>query len=189
MAGEGFSKHASISLRENRSLMRKKRMFKKERVFLNQKSHDIKTHVNQISTKKASKYQLSKIREKIVDEQRKETMVLFVIGLLCFLFTWLIVSNALEFQEERVNTGKTAGKAQISEEKQRKCLYYISSGDEWFGSKKYYNAAFQYRLALKIFPSDTVALKRLVMAYDLNCSINLRNCGKSKEVLASFQSP
>ena len=67
MAGEGFSKHASISLRENRSLMRKKRMFKKERVFLNQKSHDIKTHVNQISTKKASKYQLSKIREKIVE--------------------------------------------------------------------------------------------------------------------------
>ena len=124
MAGEGFSKHASISLRENRSLMRKKRMFKKERVFLNQKSHDIKTHVNQISTKKASKYQLSKIREKIVDAQRKETMILFVIGLLCFLFTWLIVSNALEFQEERVNTGKTAGKAQISEEKEMSVLYF-----------------------------------------------------------------
>ena len=102
MAGEGFSKYASISLRENRSLMRKKRMFKKERVFLNQKSHDIKTHVNQISTKKASKYQLSKIREKIVDEQRKETMMLFVIALLCFLFTWRIVSNALKFQKKNV---------------------------------------------------------------------------------------
>ena len=63
-------------------------------------------------------------------------MVLFVIALLCFLFTWLIVSNALKFQAERVNAGKTAGKAQILEEKQRKYLYYISSGDEWFGSKK-----------------------------------------------------
>lgn len=189
MAGEGFSKHASISLRESRSLMRKKRMFKKERVFLNQKSHDIKTHINQISTKKASKYQLSKIREKIVDEQRKETMILFVIALLCFLFTWLIVSNTLKFQEEGANAGKTAEKGQISEEKQRKYLYYISSGDEWFSSKKYYNAAFQHRLALKIFPSDTVALNRLVMAYDLNCNINQRNCGKSKEVLALFQSP
>ena len=53
-------------------------------------------------------------------------MILFVIALLCFLFTWLIVSNALKFQEERVNAGKTVGKAQISEEKAKEIsvLYF-----------------------------------------------------------------
>ena len=71
MAGEGFSKYASISLRENRSLMRKKRMFKKERVFLNQKSHDIKTHVNQISTKKLQNISYLKSEKKSLMNKEK----------------------------------------------------------------------------------------------------------------------
>ena len=73
MAGEGFSKHASISLRENRSLMRKKRMFKKERVFLNQKSHDIKTHVNQISTKKLQNISYLKSEKKSLMNKEKRS--------------------------------------------------------------------------------------------------------------------
>ena len=85
MAGEGFSKHASTSLRDNRNLRRKKSMFKKERSFLNQKSSEIKTNVDHIVTKKPSKYQLSKIREGIIDDRRKQMITSIWVVLICVL--------------------------------------------------------------------------------------------------------
>jgi len=187
MAGEGFSKHASTVLRENRNLRRKKSMFKKERTFLNHKSSEIKTHIDEVVTKKPSKYELSKIRTSVLQDRRKEVILSVWIVLICAFLLWVFADMAYKSQAENVIRSAAEVEVENFQEKLDKYNYLISSGDEWYESEKYYNAAFQYRLALEIFPNDTVAYDKLISAYDLNCMHNNRNCGKSQEVIESFK--
>ena len=186
MAGEGFSKHASTSLRENRNLRRKKSMFKKERTFLNQKSSDIKTDSGHIPYKKPSKYLLSKIKEETFDRRKKETITILWVVLISFLLFWIIGNYV--FQREKRMSARILNNAQKEElqKKAERYQYLISSGDDWYDAKKYYNAAFQYRLALELFPNDSIALYRLISAYDSNCIVDKRNCGKSEKLLENF---
>ena len=186
MAGEGFSKHASTSLRDNRNLRRKKSMFKKERSFLNQKSSEIKTNVDHIVTKKPSKYQLSKIREGIIDDRRKQMITSIWVVLICVLLFWFFTDRAYESQRQSVIRSVSEVETVDFQEQLEKYNYLISSGDEWYSKEKYYNAAFQYRLALEVFPKDTIAYEKLISAYDSNCFYNKRNCGKSEELIESF---
>lgn len=187
MAGEGFSKHASTVLRENRNLRRKKSMFKKERTFLNQKSSEIKTHVDEVVTKKPSKYELSKIRDRVLQDRRKEVILSVWIVLICAFLIWIFTDMAQKSEAERVIRSIAEVEVENFQEKLDKYNYLISSGDEWYDSGKYYNAAFQYRLALEVFPKDTIAYEKLILAYDSNCTYNNRNCGKSQEVIESFK--
>ena len=186
MAGEGFSKHASTSLRDNRNLRRKKSMFKKERTFLNQKSSEIKTHVDEIVTKKPSKYQLSKIREGILDDRRKQAITSLWIVVVCIVLFWFFTDKAYESQRSTVMRSVEEVETRDYQEDLKKYTYLITSGDEWYDQEKYYNAAFQYRLALELFPQDTIAFEKLSLAYELNCLHNKRNCGKSEELQAKF---
>lgn len=186
MAGEGFSKHASTSLRDNRNLRRKKSMFKKERTFLNQKSSEIKTNVDEIVTKKPSKYQLSKIKEAIIDDRRKQMITSLWVVLVCILLFWFFTDKAYESQRQSVIRSVAEVEVVDFKEQLEKYNYLISSGDEWFNKEKFYNAAFQYRLALEVFPQDTIAYQKLIVAYDSNCFHDQRNCGKSQELKEAF---
>jgi hypothetical protein len=67
--------------------------------------------------------------------------------------------------------------------------YLISSGDEWLTNKEYHNAAFQYRLALDLFPKDSLATMRLISASDLNCEVNGKDCGESERLMEAFLTP
>lgn len=186
MAGEGFSKHASTSSRENRNLRRKKSMFKKERTFLNQKSSQIKTNVQEIITKKPSRYELSKIKEAVLNDRRKQFITSLWVVFVCAFVFWYFTDMAFESQKEFVERSVEEVEARNYQEELKQYNYLIESGDEWYNQEKYYNAAFQYRLALEIFPKDTIAFERLMIAYDLNCLNSKRNCGKSDELQHQF---
>lgn len=62
----------------------------------------------------------------------------------------------------------------------------ISSGDEWLEKGKYYNAIFQYKLALEVFPKDSIATFRLIDATDLNCKVHNKNCGESDAFMDQY---
>lgn len=187
MAGEGFARHGSTSLNENRRLLNRKKLFEKERSFLNLKNEVFHKDSEGILSKDLSKSERRRYRNKTKRSYSKDrfyTRMITVIGMILFLMVsvGLYVNTEkreLSISENRQNT-KTAEKLQEYD-------YYISSGNEWYEKKKYYNAAFQYRLALNVFPNDSIALEKLIQAYDSDCFYDQRNCGKSQELMKSFQ--
>ncbi|MEN8125418.1 MAG: hypothetical protein ABFR32_09845 [Bacteroidota bacterium] len=83
MGGEGSILHMITSLRNNRSLLRKKSMFKKDRSFLSVKKEYYKASKGKIASKKLSKEELLLIRKKVIKKRRRENIksliILFVI--------------------------------------------------------------------------------------------------------------
>lgn len=186
MAGEGFSKHASTSLSENRNLLRKKSMFKKERSFLNQKREDISSKEIHVTSKKASKYLLSRIKNKTLTEEKKETKTIaWAIGITCFL---LFVMGSHFFnskQEDNLGIVEQVTLDEVTEDQQR-YEYLITSGDAWFKEEKYHNALFQYKKALEVFPNDQEAFSRVLSVYDIQCEKMKKNCKERDQILENW---
>eukprot|EP00237_Pycnococcus_provasolii_P011981 CAMPEP_0205958008 /NCGR_PEP_ID=MMETSP1459-20131121/47371_1 /ASSEMBLY_ACC=CAM_ASM_001120 /TAXON_ID=41880 /ORGANISM="Pycnococcus provasolii, Strain RCC931" /LENGTH=112 /DNA_ID=CAMNT_0053330519 /DNA_START=240 /DNA_END=578 /DNA_ORIENTATION=- len=109
--------------------------------------------------------------------------MIVVIGIALFL---IIILGLYVNTEERELVNKENERTAMTSERLEKYNYYLSSGDEWYHQEKYYNAAFQYRLALEVFPRDPMALEKLIQAYDSNCFYDNRNCGKSEALMKSF---
>ena len=186
MGGQGFMRHASESLKQNRGELRRKGLFKKERSFLNLKEADFNTPNDSIESKKLSKKELKKYKEKTVRSRTKDELYYALIAyasaaILIVLFIYIATKTS-----EQEQTFIAKEKVINYEENIEKYNYLISSGDDWLKQRKYHNAAFQYRLALELFPNDSIAVFRLTSAYDLNCEINQKNCGESDKLLENY---
>ncbi len=186
MAGEGFSKHASTSLKNNKSFLRKKSLFKKERSFLNLKRDSIKTDLGTIPSKKVSQKELRRIRR----ETLKDTKHAFrVEWLLFFAVIGIGVLMGIQYFQKNSEIEKIIGTKNDLEYYQKNIEeynYLISSGDNWMREKNYHNATFQYEKALEIFPKDSIGVYRLISAYDLQCRTEQQNCEKREELLNSL---
>lgn len=186
MAGEGFSKHASTSLKDNKRHLRKKSLFKKERTFLNLKRETIQTNYGKIDSKIISQKELRKIRKETLEDTkhafRIEWLLFFaIIGLGVLMGVRYAQRNSQ--LEELIHTKENL---EYYEQNIEEYNYLISNGDDWMREKKYHNAAFQYEKALKIFPKDSVGIYRLISAYDLQCKFENKNCEKREELLNSL---
>lgn len=189
MGGQGFMRHASESLKQNRRELRKKNLFKRERSFLNLKDGDFNTPNDAIESKKLSKKELKKYKEKTVRSRSRDETYYALVA--CFSAAMLILLSIYiatkTNEQEQIISSKV--EAVNFEENLAKFNYLISSGDDWFEQKKYHNAAFQYRHALDLFPGDSIAFVKLTTAYDLNCKVNQKNCGESEKLLEKYIYP
>jgi hypothetical protein len=185
MAGWGFAKYANTILKENRNLRKKKSMFEKERRFLNLSSEESRIRGFETTDKHASKSLLTQIRLNEQEKTRKEVLaIIWGIGLTLIVFLFImdyVYQNDIVNSE--VNQANQEKLPEEKKEKEEKYLYYISSGDDWFRKQEYYNAAFQYRLARELYPSDTASFNRLKMAYKMNCKVDQRNCDRYENLL------
>jgi hypothetical protein len=110
-------------------------------------------------------------------------MIVFVGAALFILITFGLYVNT----EHREFLLEESRQTERTSERLKEYNYYISSGDDWFNQEKYYNAAYQYRLALEVFPRDSIAREKLIKAYDSNCFYDNRNCGKSEALMSSYK--
>mmetsp|Transcript_15970 Transcript_15970/g.23527 ORF Transcript_15970/g.23527 Transcript_15970/m.23527 type:complete len:190 (-) Transcript_15970:631-1200(-) len=186
MAGEGFARHGSTSLNENRKLIKRRKLFDKERSFLNLKNKVFHKDSEGIALKSLSKKERRHYRAKTKRSYAKDifyTRLIVIIGITLFVIMsfslYLNTSKRELVIEGHQQTARTTKRL-------KEYNYYINSGDAWYNQKKYYNAAFQYRLALEVFPKDSIALEKLIQAYDANCFYDQRNCGKSEALMTSF---
>jgi hypothetical protein len=187
MAGEGFARHGSTSLNENRRLLKRKKLFEKERSFLNLKNEVFHKDSEGILSKDLSKSERRRYRNKTRHSYSKDKFYTRIItGLGLILFFTVSVGLYVNTAQRELSIKENAQNSKTTE-KLKEYDYYISSGNEWYAKEKYYNAAFQYQLALNIFPNDSIALEKLIQAYDSNCFYDQRNCGKSQELMKSFQ--
>lgn len=187
MAGWGFAKHANTIVKENRKLLKKKSLFKKERSFLNLKNEVFYKDSQGIPSKKLSKRERRTYRYKTVVSYRKDRLYdRMIIVLTVFLFFILMIWFYTGTEHKELVNKLKLEKAELTE-KMDKYDYYISSGDEWFKKEKYFNAIFQYRLALELFPNDSIATFRFIEAANLNCEIYNNNCGEGQEALEAYK--
>ena len=178
LGGGGKGQDMLNSIRNNKNLLRKKNIFKRERTFLQIKKEYLKATKGEIELKKATKRELAIVRQRVINESRKETSISAAIAIvvLCFfsylsvqLFKSPPVDNSFDIQKER--------------EKHQDFLFYISDGDKWFKKQKWHNAIFQYKKALELYPNDYGPSYRLALAYFYQCKSENEGCDECKILL------
>lgn len=178
MAGEGFMQHAAISLRNNRSLSRKSNFFKKEKSLFIRGKEYVEEEKSEFDFKKVSKKDLRIIKEKIVGKAKKRQRIelfLFTISIIFTFFLAIVFYNNQIAAEPTIRVSKEESYKLTNIEKYN---FLISSGDNSLRNKRYYNAIDEYKLALALFPKDSIATYRLLSAFDMRCQKYKIECDK-----------
>ncbi len=190
MAGEGSIMHMITTLRNNKYLLRRKRMFKKDRSFLNTKKEDYKAAEGKIDIRKLSKEELLAIKNSVIKSRRSQllrTLLITSLVLGSIIILVLRISNKLEKErleqvkiiEERVSKDNlTQNTTQYN--------YFVKEGDLWVTKGNWDNAVFEYKIAQKIFPQKPEINYKLALAYVYNCSNFNQDCDKGKKLLDSL---
>lgn len=187
MGGEGSMAYMIASLRNNKRLLRRKRLFEKERTFLNIKKEYYKASQGKVDLKKATPKELKKIRDKVLANRRSENRTQFTV--LCFLIL-IIGFGAFKFFKAEKNKFKTYNNDSErveSAEKIEKYMFFIADGDKWIQKKHWNNAVFQYREALSVFPNEYDANYRLSLAYSYLCQNKNVNCKEGKKLISKLK--
>lgn len=190
MPGEGSMMFMIQSLRNNKALLRGKRLFKKERSFLQKDNLDLHESKEGIKSTPITAKQRKEIRFKIRKEQRKDYLrkaifIIILFPLITSLGYFLLKDFSFGFEQ---TTPVTNLKAQKEIMALKKYEFYIADGDLWLGKKNYYNAIFQYRNALEIRPLEYEVQYRLLYTYGLSCENESLNCSEGNELMNLLQS-
>ena len=179
MGGGGSIQGMITSLKNNRKLLRKKRLFRPEKTFLRIKKEYIKSAKGELNLKNATGRQLRDIRVKVLKRRKKNEFVRIVI-FISFISVFSLIAYDYIKSSKALN--------ELNEKRELKLKsdqYYslIAEGDEWLKTRKWHNAIFQYKKALVIFPNDYSIHYRLANAYCLRCEDEFKDCNKAKKLL------
>jgi len=184
--------HMIITLRNNKKLLRRKGMFKKERSFLQSNKEDYATSNIGIASQEVAPEVLEKIRLKTIKERKRRNrkfafllcIIMPIIGYLGYLFL-----NNFSFGFAHLdNYGSEIPKEKTSLiAKNDNYQYLLTDGDSWLRKRHYKNAIFQYKKALEIFPSEYAAHYRLALAYSYHCQYDFEGCEEGMEVVKKIE--
>ncbi len=179
MGGGGSIQGMINSLKNNKKLLRRNRMFLKDRSFLNLKKEYLKAADGEVNFKKATKKQLSEIRVKVIRERKKRSYIYIGLFIACFFIIGFPIYH--DFKANKM-AEETTDSIQLEKDK-KEYLDLIADGDLWLSKKKWHNAIFQYKEALTLFPKEYDANYRLAMAYCYRCESEFEDCKKAKKLL------
>ena len=177
MAGGGSIAAMITILRNNRSMLRKSSMFKKERSFLNNKKVYHSNVAKKVFSEKATKKQLHKVRKQLKKSKTQEyrkLLIAFGIVLICFgIFVfWATYSNSDILDYPYPNRDLRSSSPTSLE----KYHFFIEDGDRWLKEAHWHNAIFQYQEALKLFPNEYDVNYRLALVYSYQCAAEKQHC-------------
>ncbi len=179
-------------LRNNKLLLRKKNIFKKERTFLSIKQEYIRAIPGPYHFKHATKEELKRIREEVLKNRKKDALkewtwtgivVLFLVVLSVYIFI-SIGSYLFPTPTPEINS---LTQVQIQKENQERFTFFVQSGDEWMQNLQYGNAVFQYQNALELYPNRSEIKLKLAEAMTYQCYYDGRDCEKAKAYIHTLQ--
>lgn len=189
IAGAGSIQSMITILRNNKNMLRKKSLFRKDKSFLNLREEYLKaTPIHKkIDSKKLSKEELEEIRLKVIKSYRKDNIKTFLtasvimIVLIGFVYhvSHSIYMDLKKYQEVEGNQIKEQKLYDVTE----KFNFYVADGDKWMESLNYKNAVFQYENALALIHDDTEVEMKLAEALTFQCYYDAKDCEKAKEYL------
>jgi len=180
MGGGGSMQHMMNSLRNNKSLLRKRSIFKKERTFLSTKKEYYKAAQGEFDLKKITKEELILLRAKIIKQRKIENRRSWAIVLVVMVPIVLLgIKASYKTDKKNIESIETA-KDNYLIEHINDYAYYIEEGDKWIEKKNWNNATYRYEQAVKLFPEDYEANYRLALSYSYSCTYQNKNCEKGR---------
>jgi hypothetical protein len=176
MAGEGGMAHMIVSQRNNKRLLRRKRLFEKERTFLSIKKEYYKASQGRVDFKKATPEELKKIRNKVIANRKSENRIQLTVLCFSILIIGFIIFKIVKSENSITKAQQNSNMEVELIKKTEKYMFFISDGDKWISEKNWSNAIFQYKEALKVFPTEFDANYRLALAYSYSCQNEQINC-------------
>ncbi len=174
MGGEGSMQHMINTLRNNKSMLRRKSMFKKERTFLSTRKEYYRAAKGKVNLKNATKEELLQLRKKIIKRRKVENIRAWAI-VLVILVPAIILGVDLLNKEEKIETNETVNEEYLIDNL-NEYTYLIEEGDKWIAKKNWNNAIYRYEQAVKLFPEELEANYRLALAYSYSCKYTHKNC-------------
>ncbi len=183
MGGEGSIQSMIASLRNNKNLLRKKGLFKKERSFLNTKKEYYKAAQGNFDIEKISKEELLLIRKKVIHQRKIENTR-------AWLFAFVVITPIIGYgiytfnkAQNKIIQQNEAAKDNYLIENINEYNYLIDEGDKWIEKKNWNNAIYRYEKAVKLFPKDFDANYRLALAYSYHCMFKNKDCDIGKKLM------
>lgn len=187
LGGFGSINHMIVTLRNNRNLLPAKRSYFRKKDYKAIKNEYYKAVGGSFNIKKTSPEQLKAIRKKIRSKRKREAqqfIILLCLGLPLIAFTLYITFNNFHFGFPKLEQVK---EVDIEKAKQEKYLFYINDGDTWLKKEDWYNAIFQYKNALKLYPNDFDANYRLALSYSYRCQYEFEDCEIGKKLIDKLE--
>jgi len=183
MGGEGSIQSMITILRNNKSLLRKKSIFRRETGFARLREEYRYYTEGRIDSKPISEKELSKIRDKIKKQNRRHNFRLALLATSFFIvaigFTIKIYNNLNDYQTVIDN--------KVSKNNTKKYLFYLADGDKFLEKGEFHNAIFQYLLAKEIYPAEYNVNYRLVLAYGGKCRYEQSGCIEGSKILENLK--
>jgi len=180
MGGGGFMSHMNNVIRDNRALLRKKRLFKSGESFSERRKMYLKATAGKINSKTYSKAELREIKIIIRKEFRKERFKSFLFGSLLIILGALFLFKGFEYI---INTDREfrIKNDQIELENRKKEFdFLISDAKMWKEKGNLHNAIYQYEKALELFPNHKELNQNLKSIYRQQCQTKGKYCDKVK---------
>lgn len=185
--GFGSINHMIVTLRNNRNLLPTKRSYFKKQDYGAIKNEYYKAVGGSFNIKKASPEELLAIRKKIIKKRKREVHRFTI--LLCIGLPLIVLGLYFTFQNYSFGFPKSQQLEQIDLKniKEEKHLFYLNDGDVWLKKRDWYNAIFQYKNALKLYPNEFNASYRLAIAYSYRCQYEFEDCEVGKKLIEKLE--
>ena len=187
LGGFGSINHMIVTLRNNKKLLPAKRSYFKNRNYSTIKNEYYNAVGDAFNIKNANPEQLLAIRKKIIRKRNKEARTFFF--LLCIGIPLIVLGLYFSFHNFRFGfpTVKTAQEVSLENNNEEEYMFFLKDGDAWLQKRNYYNAVFQYKKAVALYPSDFEANYRLALGYSYQCQYDFENCDKGMKLILKLE--
>lgn len=183
MVGGGGSIQAmQNSLRNNKALLRRKKLFEKTDSFLGRDKDELKSSYGKFSGKQATPSQIKNIRRKVLEDNKKQERIKIQLWSFVCVVVVLLLVHQYYFTDKQDQVNYVA-LTHNAEKLETDYLFYVTDGDKWFKKKNWYNAIYQYKKSLEIYPDNYDAKLKLLKAYTYSCKYKSQNCDTGKLLL------
>ena len=185
--GFGSINHMIVPLRNNKNLLPAKRSLFKNRDYSTIKNEYFNTVGDAFNIKKATPKQLLAIRKEIIKKRKNEarrSILLLGIGIPLIVLGLYFTFHNFRFGFPNV---KTTQEISLENDDEEKYYFYLEDGDKWLQKRNYYNAVFQYKKAVALYPSDFEANYRLALGYSYQCQYDFENCDKGMQLILKLE--
>jgi predicted Zn-dependent protease len=189
MPGGGSIQGMITQYRQNMSLLRRTKLFKKKRPFRSINPEDINIPKTETKTKKATKEQLEIIKKQIIKQGRKDRffqIVIFAGSIILFSFIAYQVYSIISTSNSNEILKKEQLRKRQDQEKNETYINLIVAGDKNLKENKWNNAILYYNEASELFPNGYESKYRLALAMTYRCQHKKVNCKKTKTLIDSL---
>ena len=185
--GLGNVQGMRVILRNNRQILRKTGLFKKDQSFLSSRKEYLKAAKGEVDFKTISKSELRALREKVIKNRKAETLRVWIITLAIMIpviFFGAFISNKythqknlkIQEQQKRNNKVEQILVQQKLTEDLNEFNYLIEEGDKWIEKRNWNSAIYRYKQAVELFPNEFEGNYRLALAYSYRCKDENKDC-------------